>query len=90
MRQSPGRRSRAAGRPAGCLRGQLLLAACAWVLIPAQAGAREPRDPDFDRAAGPTCTPLGCAGATGSAASTLAGFGLATLAIAHLARRHPR
>jgi hypothetical protein len=43
--------------------------------------------PSADVARGQFCTPLGCAGSRSSVAAHAAGFGLATLAIAAIARR---
>ena len=61
-----------------------LLAAC-LVGSANEAGAATPEP----RIHGLYCTPIGCAGASGSAWSNAAGFGAAALAAGVIARRRP-
>ncbi len=64
-----------------------ILIALAWGTTPASASAESARGAAAEPPLGSYCTPLGCVGPRQSGLAMLAGFGLATLAAALLARR---
>ncbi len=63
--------------------GAILAALLGGAAVEAGAATPEPR------VSGPYCTPIGCAGASGSPWSSAIGFGAAALAAGVIARRRP-